>query len=163
MNYSQTEHLISVRKYDLAFLWMLYYAVPQVVTDRACRYVAESFIHVDMAPEPSVHLHVQRRLNVRVKAAALTLMLTTSNTVGVNISEYLAIQDDNDNRSDPISRLMLYIYLELLPTIVQTYNGELAAGKWGKDSCVHFLQDVAHALADKVDARIDDLKKIRIS
>ena len=54
---------------------------------------------------------------------------------------------------------MLYIYLELLPTIVQTYNGELAAGKWGKNSCVHFLQDVAHALADKVDARIDDLKK----
>lgn len=88
----------------------------------------------------------------------LNVILSTSSTVALNIVQYLAYKTDCENKDDEVARLFLRFYIEILPVIIQNYDGELETNKWGKDGCVKFLQTVAKALSDKVDLRINDLK-----
>ena len=90
---------------------------------------------------------------------SLEVMLSTSNTVALNINEFMAMNPNIDDQDVAIAKAFLTFYLEILPVIVQNYFGELDARTWGKDGCVTFLQQVATALSEKVKARIGDLEE----
>ena len=90
---------------------------------------------------------------------ALEVMLSTSNTVALNMNEFMAMNPNIIDQDVAIAKAFLTFYLEILPVIVQNYFGELDAGTWGQDGCVKFLQQVADALSEKVKYRIGDLKE----
>lgn len=89
---------------------------------------------------------------------SLEVMLSTSNTVALNLNEFIAMNPSVADQDILIAKAYLIFYLEILPVVVQNYSSELDAGTWGKDGCVTFLQQVAGALSEKVNARIGDLK-----
>ncbi|MGO5292900.1 hypothetical protein ACTQ1N_12120 [Porcincola sp. LCP21S3_C12] len=89
---------------------------------------------------------------------SIEVMLSTSNTVAVDLNQYMAMHTNINNEAQAIAIVFLTFYLEILPVIVQNYISELESGNWGKNGCVNFLQQVAHALSEKVKLRIGDLK-----
>ena len=90
---------------------------------------------------------------------SLEVMLSTSNTVSLNINEFMAMNPNILDQDIAIAKAFLTFYLEIMPVVVQNYFGELDSGAWGKDGCVTFLQQVATALSEKVKTRIGDLEE----
>ena len=60
--------LIGICEDDLAFLRVLDHAGLQVVANGSYRNAAEVLIHVDVAPDPGVHLHIKGGLDIGVTA-----------------------------------------------------------------------------------------------
>ena len=60
--------LIRVREDDLAVLWMFDYTGLEIITHCPCRDAAKVLIHVDVAPDPGIHLHVECGFDIGVTA-----------------------------------------------------------------------------------------------
>lgn len=55
--------------------------------------------------------------------------------------------------------IILTLYMEVLPIIIQNYQSDIDAHLWSQEKCIHFLTQVAEDLDIRVKNRINDLKE----
>jgi len=55
--------------------------------------------------------------------------------------------------------LYLLTYIEIIPAIIQEYHLSMENDMWSKDKKVEFLNDVAVELTERVNGKIEDLKR----
>ncbi|ELC8455191.1 hypothetical protein QYB58_000261 [Clostridium perfringens] len=78
------------------------------------------------------------------------IKLDISNYIG----EYLL-----ENEEETLVKLYLLFYLEIFPKIIQLYQNEKEAELWNKEGNIKFLEDVAKALTESIELKLDILKK----
>ena len=86
----------------------------------------------------------------------IEVSLSKRATVATSIDRYLGELNQKDSY-EIIATLLLLLYSEILPIIIQNYQTEIEATQWGQGKCVEFLQEVANDLAERVKLRIADL------
>ena len=90
------------------------------------------------------------------KHSNIEVSLSKRATVATSIDRYLGELNQKES-SETIATLILLLYSEILPIIIQNYQIEIEATQWGQGKCVEFLEEVANDLAEKVKLRIEDL------
>lgn len=65
----------------------------------------------------------------------------------------------NHTYYERIAEIILVLYTEMLPIIIQNYQNDVDANLWNQGRCIEFLQQVAGDLSTKVESRINELKK----
>lgn len=86
----------------------------------------------------------------------IEVSLSKKYTIATSMERYMG---DLSKKTDfeAKAQLLLLLYSEILPIIVQDYQIAVEAALWGQGKCVEFLQQVADDLEEKIKARIDDL------
>ena len=86
----------------------------------------------------------------------IEVSLSKKYTIATSMERYMG---ELSNKTDFESKasLLLLLYIEIFPIIIQEYQIEVEATLWGQGKCVEFLQQVAEDLSEKVTARIADL------
>ena len=87
----------------------------------------------------------------------IEVTLGIKNTVAILPDSYLGVECGD--RYDLIARILLTLYIEILPIMIQRYQSEIESGLWGQGKCVEFLRQVANDLSEKVAKRVSDLEK----
>ncbi len=84
--------------------------------------------------------------------------LNNKNTVFIDDERYLGelLQDCKVN--ERLAQIILILYIEVFPIIIQNYQNDLDSDLWSKEKTITFLNKVADDLAVKVKERINDLK-----
>lgn len=77
-------------------------------------------------------------------------------TISTSIDRYLG-ELNQKMQPEIVSTVLLLLYTEIMPIIIQNYQTEVDENHWGQGRCVAFLEKVAADLSDKVQIRIDDL------
>lgn len=90
------------------------------------------------------------------KHSNIEVSLSKRATVATSIDRYLGELNQKESH-EIVATLLLLLYSEILPIIIQNYQTEIEATQWGQGKCVEFLQEVANDLAEKVKLRIEDL------
>lgn len=90
------------------------------------------------------------------KHTNIEVSLSKRATIATSIDRYLG-ELYQKNEQEIIATVLLILYTEILPIIIQKYQIEVDATRWGQGKCVEFLQQVANDLAEKVKIRIQDL------
>ena len=65
----------------------------------------------------------------------------------------------NHTYYERIAEIILVLYTEVLPIIIQNYQNDVDSNLWNQGRCIEFLQQVANDLSTKVESRINDLKE----
>lgn len=86
----------------------------------------------------------------------IEVSLSKKYTIATSMERYMG---ELSNKTDFESKasLLLLLYIEIFPIIIQEYQIEVEATLWGQGKCVEFLQQVAEDLSEKVTVRIADL------
>ncbi len=93
------------------------------------------------------------------KYANISIRLNSSYSVDFNEDRYIGEPLQNQTLIVPYAELVLMLYMEIIPIIIQNYHNDVEADLWGNNKCVEFLQRVADDLSDKVKERITSLKE----
>lgn len=88
--------------------------------------------------------------------ANIEVSLSNRFTVATSIDRYIGELSKN-NSYETLATVLLLLYNEILPIIIQNYQIAVEATQWGQGKCVDFLQQVANDLSEKVKVRIQDL------
>ena len=88
--------------------------------------------------------------------ANIEVSLSNRSTVATSIDRYIGELSKN-NSYETLATVLLLLYNEILPIIIQNYQIAVEATQWGQGKCVDFLQQVANDLSEKVKVRIQDL------
>lgn len=87
----------------------------------------------------------------------------TINDKGIISTDYLKyignLTEDDYELSE--SKLLLIIYLVILPIIFNFYKEEIDAGEWNTNKNIEFLSNVARKLSQTVDRKIEDMKALK--
>lgn len=92
------------------------------------------------------------------KHSNIDVSFSNKNTVSINLDRYQGELITDIASSKTISILFLTLYLEIIPIILQSYQGELESGQWSPSKCVTFLESVASDLSARVRQRVADLQ-----
>lgn len=90
----------------------------------------------------------------------IELVLTNRPTVATSMENYMGDLGTLDNKDLAIAQLLLIIYIEVLPSIIQAYESEISLGLWDNDKNIDFLKRVADDLQRKVEEKIKMLKMV---
>lgn len=88
----------------------------------------------------------------------IDISLSNKNTASINADRYQGELLAAIDSPEGLSVVFLLLYTEILPLIIQSYQGEIANGQWGQGKCVEFLKSVADDLSDKVTKRVEELE-----
>lgn len=88
--------------------------------------------------------------------ANIEVSLSNRSTVATSIDRYIGELSKN-NSYETLATVLLLLYNEILPIIIQNYQMAVEATQWGQGKCVDFLQQVTNDLSEKVKVRIQDL------
>lgn len=87
----------------------------------------------------------------------IELTLSKKSIIGFEYKKYVGdFREEGEEKA--ISKLILLIYLELLPLMIQTYNQEKADSEWNQEKYVEFLKRVGKDLAKRVEEKIKDIE-----
>lgn len=90
----------------------------------------------------------------------IEVTLSNRNTVATTEGRYLgALLSEGCSDPERISIILLTLYVEVLPILMQGYQSEIDLNLWGQGKCVDFLKQVANDLSNKVTKRVEDLEK----
>ncbi|WP_302751823.1 hypothetical protein [Ruminococcus sp.] len=64
----------------------------------------------------------------------------------------------NNTNYERIAKIILLLYTEVIPIIIQNYQNDVDLNMWNPNKCIEFLQNVANELSKKVASRIEDLR-----
>ena len=98
----------------------------------------------------TVALSYRNHLNIEIS-------LSNRKTIGFDEDKYLG-ELLQYPREEKIATCILFLYMEIVPILLQKYQSDIDSNLWGQGKCVSFLKMVATDLDAKVRARIDDLK-----
>lgn len=98
-----------------------------------------------------ITLDVKYREHINIEVS-----LSKKYTVATSMERYLG-ELNKKTHYEAIANLLLLLYVEILPIIIQDYQIAVEATLWGQGKCVDFLQQVAVDLSEKIEARIADL------
>lgn len=87
----------------------------------------------------------------------IEVTLSNKNTVAISPDSYLGVECDD--WYDLIAKILLTLYIEILPIMIQCYQGEIDSNLWGQGKCIDFLHQVADDLSEKVAKRVADLEE----
>ena len=85
--------------------------------------------------------------------------LNNKSTVFISEERYLGELLQDHTYYERIAEIILVLYTEVLPIIIQNYQNDVDANLWNQGRCIEFLQQVANDLSTKVESRISDLKE----
>ena len=85
--------------------------------------------------------------------------LNNKSTDFVSEERYLGELLQNHTYYERIAEIILVLYTEVLPIIIQNYQNDVDSNLWNQGRCIEFLQQVANDLSIKVESRINDLKE----
>lgn len=88
----------------------------------------------------------------------IDISLSNKNTASINTDRYQGEFLSTIDSPEGISRIFLILYTEILPLIIQSYQGEISNGQWGQGKYVEFLKSVADDLSKKVTKRVEELE-----
>ena len=90
----------------------------------------------------------------------IEVTLSNRNTVAITEERYLgALISEDCSAPELISTILLTLYIEVLPILIQSYQSEIDSNLWGQGKCVDFLKQVANDLSKKVTKRVEDLEQ----
>lgn len=90
----------------------------------------------------------------------IEVTLSNRNTVATTEERYLgALISEGCSAPELISTILLTLYIEVLPILIQSYQSEIDSNLWGQGKCVDFLKQVANDLSKKVTKRVEDLEQ----
>jgi hypothetical protein len=101
----------------------------------------------------------QIKLDLSYKQHSNIELQIDKSTITIVPESYEGDFNDNNAKVLMISKLYLLTYLEILPTILQTYSVEVDEGTWSKQKYIDFLNNVANDLRERVDEKILLLNK----
>ena len=84
--------------------------------------------------------------------------LNNRNTIFFSDERYTGELIQKCSHYELIAKVVLILYTEIIPIIIQNYQNDVDANSWNQGKCVEFLQQVADDLQLKISNRIDDLK-----
>lgn len=84
--------------------------------------------------------------------------LNNRNTIFFSDERYTGELIQKSSHYELIAKVVLILYTEIIPIIIQNYQNDVDANFWNQGKCVEFLQQVADDLQLKISNRIDDLK-----
>ena len=84
--------------------------------------------------------------------------LNNKNTVFFSDERYTGELIQNCPHYELIAKVILLLYTEIVPIIIQNYQNDVESNLWNQGKCIEFLQQVAADLEVKVANRIEDLK-----
>lgn len=83
----------------------------------------------------------------------IEMKIGTNGTVDIDLSKYDGIYEGSENYVVQ-SKLLLLVYIAILPVLKQWYIDDKESGEWSKGKHIEFLNDVANDLKGKVDSKI---------
>ncbi len=84
--------------------------------------------------------------------------LNNKNTIFIDDDRYLGELLQDYKWNERISHIILVLYFEVFPVIIQNYQNDLDSDLWSKEKTIAFLNQVANDLSVKVKERIADLE-----
>lgn len=91
------------------------------------------------------------------KHTNIDVFLSKRNTVSIDTDLYQGELFSNRDAPEGVSLVLLTLYTEILPIIIQNYQSEVGSDQWGERGCAEFLSSVAEDLSNKVAKRVEDL------
>lgn len=85
--------------------------------------------------------------------------LNNRSTIFVQENRYIGELLQGSTEYERISKIILILYIEILPIIIQNYQNDVDSDLWNQEKCIEFLQQVANDLSSKVESRINELKE----
>lgn len=93
----------------------------------------------------------------------IEITLNNKNILALKEETYLGQRMiDNNNREEILSTIILVLYTEIIPILIQAYQDDIESDQWNRDKFVDFLQNVADDLSEKVVNRIEHLKSMPV-
>ena len=89
----------------------------------------------------------------------IELQLSTKSTIATSIDRYSGILEKLPNDESILTQLILTIYIEIIPIILQAYLCDIENKVWTSEANIDFLTRVADDLSDKVKRKVDSLRK----
>lgn len=86
------------------------------------------------------------------------ITLNNRNTIFVSEDRYTGELLQNNTNYERIAKIILLLYTEVIPIIIQNYQNDVDLNMWNPNKCIEFLQNVANELSKKVASRIEDLR-----
>lgn len=80
-------------------------------------------------------------------------------TISTSKDQYQGIFEDDEDRDRIMPKLVLLVYLEIIPILVQAYHSDLDNDIWSEEENIKFLTKVAGELTERVNAKIESLQK----
>lgn len=88
----------------------------------------------------------------------IELTLNKKSTIGFEYKKYIGdFRDDGEELA--VSKLLLLLYLELLPLIIQTYKEEKSNHNWNGKVYVEFLKEIGIELSERINEKITDIEE----
>lgn len=91
------------------------------------------------------------------KNKGITIELNTNESIKINTESYIGeyIMEVEEKK---MAQLYLLFYLEVFPNLIQSYQNEKENELWNQEKNLEFLNDVAKALTDSINLKINALK-----
>ncbi len=88
----------------------------------------------------------------------IELTLSKKSIIGFEYRKYIGdFREEGEEKA--ISKLLLLIYLELLPLIIQTYKQEKNDDNWNREIYITFLKEIGQNLSRRVEGKIADIEE----
>ncbi len=88
----------------------------------------------------------------------IELTLNKKSTIGFEYKKYIGdFRDDGEELA--VSKLLLLLYLELLPLVIQTYKEEKSNNNWNEEVYVEFLKEIGMELSGRIEEKIADIEE----
>lgn len=93
------------------------------------------------------------------KHQSIELVLSNKQTISSAVENYIGALDALENKEIILTKLLLIIYIEILPIIVQAYRIDFVNELWSDEKNIDFLTRVADDLSEKVRVKVEALRK----
>lgn len=93
------------------------------------------------------------------KHQSIELVLSNKQTISSAVENYIGALDALENKESILTQLLLIIYIEILPIIVQAYRNDFVNELWSDEKNIDFLTRVADDLSEKVRVKVEALRK----
>ena len=88
----------------------------------------------------------------------IELTLSKKSIIGFEYRKYVGdFREEGEEKA--ISKLLLLLYLELLPLMIQTYKQEKSDNNWNREIYITFLKEIARDLSRRVEEKIADIEE----
>lgn len=88
----------------------------------------------------------------------IELTLSKKSIIGFEYRKYVGdFREEGEEKA--ISKLLLLLYLELLPLMIQTYKQEKSDNNWNREIYITFLKEIARDLSRRVEEKISDIEE----
>ncbi|EKS4344862.1 hypothetical protein [Clostridium sporogenes] len=86
----------------------------------------------------------------------IIIELNINKSIRINTERYIGdyIMEVEEKK---ISQLYLLFYLEIFPNLIQSYQNEKDSELWNREKNIEFLKDVAKALTESIDIKLNTL------